>query len=144
MLPSYQDKTSVYLRNQFCSFLYNVFLFTFVTEINWILADNASVAESKYLETTDETITTETATLSHIHSIRCISRDFVTVCRCLRSDIKLGWSAVDNYSEIDVFTGYSGISDITELNDDSDILDFFNCFMAGMIHHIKEQINVYK
>ena len=55
------------------------------------------------------------------------SEDFVgggVVCRCQRrSDTELGWSKFDHYPEIDVFTAYSGMSDITELDGDSNIPD---------------------
>lgn len=93
---------------------------------------------------TDETVATENGTPSHTHSERGVSRNAVAVRRHQRrSDVELGWSECDKYPEIDVFTGYSGISDVTELDDNSDISDFFNFFMNDLIHHMKEQTNLY-
>lgn len=42
-----------------------------------------------------------------------------------RSDAELGWSEFDHYPDTDVFCGYSGISDISEIDSDSDLTDFF-------------------
>ena len=64
--------------------------------------------------------------------------------RARRSDSANGWTATDQVPTIDVFTGQSGITDITELDENSSITDFFCYFIDNeFLHHIKEQTNLY-
>lgn len=75
------------------------------------------------------TITTKIGTPSHTYSQRGVLRNAAALFRHQRrSDIELGWSECDKYPEIYIFIGYSGISDVTELDDNSDISDFYNFF----------------
>lgn len=92
----------------------------------------------------NKTAATKIVTSSHTHSGIGVSRGAVAVCKCQRRlDIQLDQSECDSNPEIDVFTVYSGISYITELDDDTNILDIFNYFINDMIQHMKQQINVY-
>lgn len=89
---------------------------------------SVSVAECDNLEMTDETVATKNGIPSHSHSERGVSRNAVAVCMHQRSDIELGWSECNKYPEIDIFTGYSGILDVTGLGDNKQHIRFFNFF----------------
>ncbi|XP_039278284.1 gem-associated protein 2-like [Nilaparvata lugens] len=54
------------------------------------------------------------------------------------------WTDIDKIPDIDVFCGDSGVTDVSQLDQHSTVLDFFNYFIDNdLLHKIKHETNLY-